>query len=54
MVQEGVQLGVLMLGDRNDQRSYTSEDCKTLQQAVDCVADMIWLNQVGTQAHFGL
>ncbi len=49
--QEGVHLGVLLLGDRNDQKSYSAEDCKTLQQAVDCVAEMIWLNQVGAQAY---
>jgi len=53
MEQEGVRLGVLILGDRNDQKSYTSEDRNTLQQAVDSVADMIWLNQVGTPAHLG-
>jgi hypothetical protein len=53
MDQEGVQLGVFMLGGRIDQKSYTPEDCRTLQQVVDCVAEMIWLNPVGTHAHGG-
>jgi hypothetical protein len=51
MEQDGVQLGLLKLGARNDQKNYSPEDRKTLQQAVDCVAEIVWLIQVATQVH---
>jgi hypothetical protein len=46
------QVGVIMLGRRNNHKGYSLEDRKTLQQVVNCVAEMVWLTQVAPQMHW--
>jgi hypothetical protein len=49
MCMEDKQVGVMVLGARKDHKAYSPEDCKTLQQVVNCVAEMVWLAQVSPQ-----
>jgi hypothetical protein len=52
MCMEDKQVGVILLGARNDHKVYSPEDCKTLQQAVNCVAEMVWLAKISPQMHW--
>ncbi len=45
LVQNGEQLGVLVLGARIDHKGYSAQDQKMLQREVDRVAEMVWLAQ---------
>jgi len=49
MIQDGIQLGSLMLGARTDHKSYTVEDREILQREVNRVAELIWLKQAETR-----
>ena len=46
LAQNGIQLGLLVLGLRKDNKEYSFEDRQLLQREVDRVAEMIWLTQL--------